>query len=193
MKTTSRQEEILDVAKKMFAERGYAETTMREIAAKLDVKAASLYSHFVSKEAILEAICNVIYRQMAQNMQAITEKAVTAEEKFLMYIGLHIKCIITYGEEFAIYNKYWNIVDGKANRRFGLLNFEYFEFIKILVRNMFPKEEEKDFYVPSSTALFLIDTLNNVPKLINPDNPDIDKVVEDVQYRIIYGFKKDMS
>ena len=54
-KTTTRQK-ILDSATQLFAIKGYTETTIRELAAVVGVKEASIYNHFPSKNAILECI-----------------------------------------------------------------------------------------------------------------------------------------
>lgn len=45
--------EIRRVALMMFASKGYDGTSMRDIAESVGIKGASLYNHFVSKEAIL--------------------------------------------------------------------------------------------------------------------------------------------
>jgi AcrR family transcriptional regulator len=54
--TDVRTREILDVAARLFAERGYAETTMRNICAAVGLTLGSLYYHVESKEAILVRI-----------------------------------------------------------------------------------------------------------------------------------------
>lgn len=48
---------ILEVASRLFYERGYHATTMRDLAAGVGIKAASLYNHFPSKQEILVRIC----------------------------------------------------------------------------------------------------------------------------------------
>jgi AcrR family transcriptional regulator len=47
---------ILDAAIDLFASRGYHESSMRNIASVVGIKAASLYAHFKNKESILAAI-----------------------------------------------------------------------------------------------------------------------------------------
>jgi AcrR family transcriptional regulator len=48
---------ILEVASRLFYERGYEATTMRDLATGVGIKAASLYNHFSGKQAILVRIC----------------------------------------------------------------------------------------------------------------------------------------
>lgn len=55
----SAQDEILRVATKLFAEKGFARTTMSEIAAAAGLKQSSLYYYFKRKEQILQATFTV--------------------------------------------------------------------------------------------------------------------------------------
>lgn len=50
------RDRIIIEATVMFAKKGYAAVSMRDIAEKVDMKAASLYSHFVNKEGLWDAI-----------------------------------------------------------------------------------------------------------------------------------------
>lgn len=47
---------ILDVAEKLFAERGFAAVSVREIAGQVGLNQASIYNHFSSKQALYEAV-----------------------------------------------------------------------------------------------------------------------------------------
>ncbi|WP_139653461.1 TetR/AcrR family transcriptional regulator [Raoultibacter phocaeensis] len=47
---------ILDAAMQLFSERGFRSTTVRDIAAEVGIKDASLYNHYPSKQAIFDAI-----------------------------------------------------------------------------------------------------------------------------------------
>ena len=52
----SRRQAIEDVASDLFRERGYAATSIRDIARALSVQGASLYAHVTSKEDVLWGI-----------------------------------------------------------------------------------------------------------------------------------------
>ena len=47
---------ILDAAARLMADNGYARTSMRDIAAQLDMSAASLYHYFPSKDQLVDAL-----------------------------------------------------------------------------------------------------------------------------------------
>lgn len=52
----STRERILDVAERLFAERGLAGTAVRDIAREAGLTAPSLYNHFDGKQALYEAV-----------------------------------------------------------------------------------------------------------------------------------------
>ncbi|MDP2644504.1 MAG: TetR/AcrR family transcriptional regulator, partial [Desulfobacterales bacterium] len=54
------KEHILEVAVKLFGERGFSATSIREIANKLDISVAALYYYFNSKEDLLFTIIESI-------------------------------------------------------------------------------------------------------------------------------------
>src|SRR5271157_6086878 len=59
LETTVRQdtkEKILDVAERLFAEHGFASTTLRDITAEAGVNLAAVNYHFHAKEALLSAV-----------------------------------------------------------------------------------------------------------------------------------------
>jgi AcrR family transcriptional regulator len=49
-------ERILDAAEALFAERGYAGTSLRDVAARVELRIPSIYNHFPSKDALYAAV-----------------------------------------------------------------------------------------------------------------------------------------
>lgn len=47
---------ILDAAFMLFSEKGFAATSMRDIAGAVEIKAASLYNHFAGKQELFDAL-----------------------------------------------------------------------------------------------------------------------------------------
>src|SRR5882672_5259394 len=55
--THRRSPEIIEAAARVFAERGYHGATTQDIADVLNIRQASLYYYFPSKEGALELVC----------------------------------------------------------------------------------------------------------------------------------------
>lgn len=68
---------VLDAAAHLFAERGYAATSMRDIAESCDMIAGSLYYHFAAKEDLLLAVYEA---GVAQLLEA-ARKAIAQESE----------------------------------------------------------------------------------------------------------------
>ena len=70
---TGTRKKILDVAGRLFAEKGYANTSVRDIAAELGIANPSLYYHFKSKGEILQEL-------MVEPMQIVASVMAEAQQ-----------------------------------------------------------------------------------------------------------------
>jgi len=73
---------IIEHALTLFSERGYEGVSMRDIARAVGIKAASLYNHFVSKEAIFNSIID----EMALRYQERAEKALVPQGEMTLVV-----------------------------------------------------------------------------------------------------------
>ncbi|MFZ5693593.1 MAG: TetR/AcrR family transcriptional regulator [Pseudomonadota bacterium] len=77
-KQDRRRQDILDAAALVFAERGYFNATMKDIADRLGMRPASLYHYYPSKEAALEAMCRVSAVEFCEQLRSIIAKGGSA-------------------------------------------------------------------------------------------------------------------
>ena len=73
MTSAARREQLLQVGRKLFAERGFAATSVEEIAAKAGVSKPVVYEHFGGKEGLYAVIVD---REM-QRLLSMVEGALT--------------------------------------------------------------------------------------------------------------------
>ncbi len=66
-----RVEQVLSSAARLFTTRGYDGTSMRDLAAEVDIRPSSLYHHFPSKQHILFEICYGFQRDF--NLEVVPE------------------------------------------------------------------------------------------------------------------------
>lgn len=67
--TFERKNEIINQATELFKVKGYSATSMRDIAASVGIEAPSLYSHYQSKEEILQKICFGMAHKFLDNLE----------------------------------------------------------------------------------------------------------------------------
>jgi len=65
-KAVSTKEKILEVSIRLFAQKGFKEVTVREIADAVGIRASSLYKHYESKDDILGSIFGLFREKIAQ-------------------------------------------------------------------------------------------------------------------------------
>ena len=90
---------ILDISAALFLERGYSGTSLREIAAQVGMKPASLYYHFPSKEALLREI---LERGIAVMVDAFHEAAAASRDgdgrsRCAAHVRAHLGALFEHG------------------------------------------------------------------------------------------------
>jgi len=71
----SRREPLLEAAARLFSSKGYRETSMRDIAAEVDMLVGSIYYHFKSKEELLIAVYREGVRRFTVAMDGALEQS----------------------------------------------------------------------------------------------------------------------
>ncbi len=73
---TQQQARILDAAHRLFSAHGFEEVTMADVAGKASVARATVFNHFGSKHALVEAI----RAEVQANYEALLENAIEDDE-----------------------------------------------------------------------------------------------------------------
>src|SRR5690554_7119699 len=101
MKTLSRKEEIIIIAATLFREKGYNAISMRDLAAEMNMKAASLYNHISGKQEILAAIILEVAIEFTKGMDNIIAQNASSLQKLKDVIELHIDVTVNYADGMA--------------------------------------------------------------------------------------------
>jgi len=93
MESINRKSQILDAAAKLFSERGYTATSMRDIAENIEMEAASLYNHIASKEALLHSICFEMAQRFINAIAEVNDIYFDGEDKLKMAVYNHVQIL----------------------------------------------------------------------------------------------------
>lgn len=79
-KPGGRRDELLEVAARVFARKGFANATVRDIGEEAGILSGSLYHHFESKDAILEDLLRNLYDEMEAGYREVVDRDLPGDE-----------------------------------------------------------------------------------------------------------------
>jgi AcrR family transcriptional regulator len=103
----TKKEAIIEVAAKLFHEKGFSATSMRDLAEHVGVEAASLYNHIQSKSEILQEICFKVANDFTSNMDNVDTSEQNAIGKVEALLRFHIKEMIYRYEKVYVSDREW--------------------------------------------------------------------------------------
>lgn len=123
--TISRKDQLLAVSANLFKQKGYAATSMRDIASQLGLEAASIYHHVKSKEEILEILCFEMAHKLQTSLNEIKDIYFNAEDRLREAIKQHVLVITQYPEYSAVFIQDWKFLSENNRKKFITLRNEY--------------------------------------------------------------------
>ena len=186
---SSRKQEIREIAQQMFKEKGYPATSMRDLAKKLNIKAASLYNHIDKKEDILNDICFDIAGQFFQAIERVKKLELPPDELLTRAIIEHVKVITTNLDAAGVFLHEWRFLD-KQKATFIKKRNEYEAEFHRLVEKGIQQQIFKKIDVPFyCRALF--SSLNWLYDWYKPDGKlTSDEIAENLSQLWLNGIKQ---
>lgn len=154
-KTSPRKEVILLKAAELFREKGYNASSMRDLAEKVGVEAASLYNHIKSKSDILQEICFKIANQFMTEIDQITTGDRTAIEKVEEILRFHIRQMVNNYEEVIVSDREWKHLTDPYLSNFQNQRRVYRQRIAALIQQGIEKNEIKQIDAPTAVLIML--------------------------------------
>ena len=120
-KSTKKKEAICRAATRLFVEKGYEKTSIRDIAEAGGMNSSALYYYFEDKEAILYTILIGIMDESLERMREIAQKKATLRDKLFAAIALHTEiygsdpirmALIAYNQK-SLNAEHWDELRGK--------------------------------------------------------------------------------
>lgn len=125
--TTRRR--ILIEAARLFHSKGFAATSMREIASAVGIEASSLYNHIKGKDALLEELCFKVSDAFRTQMEEVNELKVTPLEKLQAIFRYHVELAEKDYTIVTAFNDEWRHLPDTARSRFVDERKSYEEFV----------------------------------------------------------------
>src|SRR6476620_5535517 len=94
------RERILKAAQRLFADRGYEETSVRTIVAKARVNQAAINYHFAGKDGLYRAVLGESFRALTQSQMADAEnlKGMSREDALRQFVRRQLRPLTSRDE-----------------------------------------------------------------------------------------------
>jgi AcrR family transcriptional regulator len=140
---SDRRAELLEIAASLFATRGYAVTTVRDIADEAGILSGSLYHHFSSKETMLDEILSDFLGGLLERFTAIENEGESPKHVLDELIKHSFATIRATPEAVALYQNESAALSGQPG-------FEYVDRIgkkieKIWLRTLIAGQKSRIF------------------------------------------------
>ena len=174
MVETARRREIEDVASTLFRERGYAGTSVRDIARAMDIQGASLYAHVASKQDVLRAIVE----RMASRFEHVSDDALKAIEsadsdptptaRLAALTRAHVEVVTDDLGRATVFVHEWRSLEPDVRARMAKRRDAYERRFRTVIAD---GVESGEFATvdPSAAAAFILTALNGLVAWYRPD------------------------
>jgi AcrR family transcriptional regulator len=105
--TTAREEEILAAATRMFREKGYHATSVRDIAESVGLLKGSLYHYIRSKEELLARLFEGALQETIGELEAIAARDASATERLREMVRAYALSVTANLDSVGIYLREW--------------------------------------------------------------------------------------
>jgi AcrR family transcriptional regulator len=114
-----RHQEVIAIAARVFAERGFHGATTQDIADVLGIRQASLYYYFSSKEGALELVCQKGVEGFFEAAKAIARGPGTPRERIGRLIRSHLSPLTDRGDYMRVFLNERQHLPTESRRRVG--------------------------------------------------------------------------
>ncbi|MFI0793878.1 TetR/AcrR family transcriptional regulator [Micromonospora rubida] len=101
--SVDRREAILDSAASLFAQKGVAATTVRQIADEVGILSGSLYHHFDSKEAMVDEIISSYLEDLRTRYENVLKRETNPRDKLHDLVAASLEVVEAHPHATEIY------------------------------------------------------------------------------------------
>ena len=194
LRVDNRQDQIIDIACRLFARRGYEGTSLRDIAEEAKITKAALYYHFPNKEALYHRIVLDSLRALIDSVRAAVDIAPTGLEKVRQFMLLSADFMDADRDSWmAGSNAFWTGGESQSRELTISLRNEYEALLRTCIADAIKSEQ----FRPSNVAMtgrFLLSALSQISRWHNPNGAlSTREVVEQYLDMALHGLQSKTS
>lgn len=165
----SREEQLLDIARRLFANRGFQATSLRDIAEEAKISKAALYYHFPNKDELYERVVIQSLDALVRMVSADVARASTPTERLRAFVRSSAN-FLDHHREHWLAGAHAFREAGQIERRGVALHLRdtYEKLLRNCVSEGIASGEFRSDLDAAMTTRFLLSTLNYVTRWHSP-------------------------
>jgi AcrR family transcriptional regulator len=140
---SSKREVILIKAAAMFKDKGFAASSMRDLAETVGIEAASLYNHIKSKSEILQEIILHSATECNMHMDEVDADGKSSLKKIEEIIRFHVRMMLNRFEEYHVMTHEWIHLSEPYLTNFITQRRNYVQRLEAIVQEGIDNDEMK--------------------------------------------------
>jgi TetR/AcrR family transcriptional regulator, cholesterol catabolism regulator len=166
----TRRQQIENAASALFRERGYAATSIRDIAQLVNLQGGSLYAHVASKEDVLWSIVSRAADRFGAEVGPLAEGSQPASARLRAMVGAHVAVVTSAQRDAAVFLDEWRFLSDERRAQMAARRDAYEQlFRKVIAEGV----ESGDFAPtdPRLTAICILSAINGIATWYRADGP----------------------
>jgi len=176
-----RRGQLLRESARLFREKGYDATSVRDIAAATGLQSGSWVYHFKTKQDILAAVMEEGLQQALARIEAIARRELPPREHFRELLRTHLDTLLGPGQDFIPVLLYdWRALDTAGRERVVALQKRYEQVWDDVIRRL---QRSGDWASPTRIdRLLMFGALNWIVQWYRPRGPlSVAQLVDDAE------------
>lgn len=180
-------ERLLNVAAEIFAEKGYHNTSIRDIARRAGVSLSGLYYYFNSKEELLFRIQDRCFRTVLNDLERRLARLDDPEQRLRALVHNHVEFFVRHMPAMKVLSHEYDSLSGEYRERIRELRRHYVDLCTEILRDLRRDTGAGDAVVLRVATFSLFGMMNWVYTWYRPDRDvPVDRLAEQF-YRLFRG------
>lgn len=174
------RDRITDAAAELFLRNGYAQTSLRDIAAAAGIKAGSIYYHFDSKESLLTDILarGITVMEVAFDQAALETRHADGATRIRAHVRGHLSALFEHGPYTTNHVSAFHIAPSTVRQAVIPDRDRYEQLWVALFDELIDRGEMSRQIPPGLSRLALFGAMNFAVEWFDPARGNLDELVE---------------
>jgi AcrR family transcriptional regulator len=106
-----RRDDLVEQAARIFAERGYDQTSVQELTEAMGLAAGALYHYFGSKEQLLIQICDQLMDPLLDRAREVVDEHEPPDEQLRALVRLWVEHVVDHRDHMLVFQQVRHMIE----------------------------------------------------------------------------------